>query len=132
MKRFCLALLSFSLLLPSIAQAKTHKDDFAVPCSTLWSAVKDTLRNSGKYGILGISDSEQTASYIIGGALGGKRINSLVLNPTKDGCELQTQTAFSGLAHNDAKDMKNRIDASLQKIQAQSQATDSLATQGKK
>ncbi len=93
--------------------AKTHKDDYDVPCAKLWKAVKDTLRNSGKYGIVGISDEEMTASYIIGGGLGGKRINSLVLNPNGNGCELQDQTAYSGLAHNDAGDLRKRVDASL-------------------
>lgn len=133
MKRNCLALLFVStLLLPTVALAKTHKDDFQVGCNVLWPAVKDTLRNSGKYGIVGISDSEQTASYIIGGALGGKRINSLVLNPTTDGCELQTQTAFSGLAHNDAGDLKKRVTASLAKLEAAKPVTAGTYTPGTK
>ena len=54
------ALLS-SLAIPALA--KTHKVAFAVPCSTLWPAVKDTLRNSGKYGIISIVNEELTASY---------------------------------------------------------------------
>jgi hypothetical protein len=37
----------------------------------LWPAVKDTPRNSGKYGILGIDNTEMTASFVIGGTLGG-------------------------------------------------------------
>jgi hypothetical protein len=120
MKRTYVALLLTvaTLLLPTAGLAKTHRDDFSVSCKTLWPAVKDTLRNSGKYGIVGISDSEQTASYIIGGFLGGKRINSLVLNPTKKGCELQTQTSFSGLAHNDAGDLKKRVEESLNSLNA--------------
>jgi hypothetical protein len=39
-----------------------------------------------------------------------------VLNAQGDNCELQTQTAFSGLAHDDAGDMKKRVDASLAKL----------------
>jgi hypothetical protein len=46
--------------------------------------VKDALRNSGKYGILGIDNTEMTASFVIGGTLSGKRINSLVLNAKGD------------------------------------------------
>ncbi len=103
--------------------AKTHKDDYNVPCPKLWAAVKDTLRNSGKYGILGISDEEMTASYIIGGSLGGKRINSLVLNPKGSGCDLQTQTAYSGLIHNDAGDLRKRIDASLASLEKTAPST---------
>jgi len=98
--------------------AKTHKDVYQVACSVLWPAVKDTLRNSGKYGILGIENTEMTSSFVIGGTLTGKRINSVVLNAQGDGCEMQVQTAFSGLANNDAGDFKKRVDASLAKQQA--------------
>jgi hypothetical protein len=96
--------------------AKTHTETYPVPCSVLWAAVKDTLRNSGKYGIIGIDNTEMTASFNIGGTLGGKRINSAVLTPKGDTCEMQIQTAYSGLAHNDAGDFKKRVDESLEKL----------------
>jgi hypothetical protein len=102
------------------AFAKTHKDVFTVPCSVLWPAVKDTLRNSGKYGIIGIDSTEMTASFNIGGFLKGKRINSVVLNTKGNDCEMQTQTSSSGLANNDAGDFKSRVQASLAKLQAAS------------
>ena len=115
MKTSVVALLLLALAVPAFG--KTHKDSFDVPCNQLWAAVKDTLRNSGKYGIVGISDSELTASYNIGGGLGGKRINSVVLNPQgAAGCEMQTQTAYTGLVHNDAGDFKARVDDSLAKL----------------
>lgn len=118
MKRFVVvALMLFSVATP-IAFAKTHKDDYSVSCSVLWPAVKDTLRNSGKYGIIGIDNTELTASFNIGGTLTGKRINSVVLNGKGDTCEMQVQTAFSGLANNDAGDFKKRVDASLARQQA--------------
>jgi len=98
--------------------AKTHKDMYSVPCTTLWPAVKDTLRNSGKYGILGIDNTEMTASFVIGGSAGGKRINSMVLNAKENACEMQVQTAYSGLIHNDEGDFKKRVDESLAKLQA--------------
>lgn len=113
--------------------AKTHKEAFNVSCSVLWPAVKDTLRNSGKYGIIGIDNTEMTASYNIGGNLTGKRINSLVLNPQGNGCEMQVQTAFSGLVNNDAGDMKKRVEESLAKLkpkQVESQASDSSKSSG--
>ena len=47
--------------------AKTHKENYSMSCSVLWPAVKDALRNSGKYGILGIDNTEMTASFVIGG-----------------------------------------------------------------
>lgn len=110
---FILTLLLSSLAVPS--WSKTHKDVFDIPCTTLWPAVKDVLRNSGKYGIIGIDSQEMTASYNIGGTLVGKRINSLVLNTQGDKCELQVQTAFSGLIHDDYGDLKKRVDETLAK-----------------
>lgn len=107
-------LISLSLAVPALA--KTHKDVFDVSCATLWPAVKDVLRNSGKYGIIGIDSNEMTASYNIGGTMGGKRINSLVLNPKGDKCELQVQTAYTGLIHDDAGDFKKRVEQSLAKL----------------
>src|SRR5580692_5386813 len=116
MKRWLLALPLIVLTVPAFG--KTHKDMFDVPCSTLWPAVKDTLRNSGKYGIIGIDNTEMTASFNIGGTLTGKRINSVLLNSKGDAvCEMQVQTAFSGLANNDAGDFKKRVDESLAKQQ---------------
>ena len=116
MRRF--AVVTLMLLIgagPSFA--KTHKDMYSVSCSVLWPAVKDALRNSGKYGILGIDNTEMTASFVIGGTLSGKRINSVVLNAKGDACEMQVQTAYSGLVHNDEGDFKKRVDESLAKQQ---------------
>jgi len=118
MKRIVLVLLLLTLATPAFAS--THKELYNVPCSVLWPALRDTLRNSGKYGIIGIDSNEMTASYNIGGNLTGKRINSVVLN-NKDngnGCELQIQTAYSGLVNNDAGDLKKRVDESLAKLKA--------------
>lgn len=112
MRRVAVAVLMlFIVAVPSFA--KTHKDMYSVQCSVLWPAVKDTLRNSGKYGIIGIDNTEMTASFNIGGTLAAKRVNSVVLNVKPDGCEMQMQTAFSGLTNNDAGDFKKRVDASL-------------------
>lgn len=110
------ALLLSSLAVPAFG--KTHKDVFDIPCTTLWPAIKDVLRNSGKYGIIGIDSQEMTASYNIGGTLGGKRTNSLVLNSQGDKCEMQVQTAYSGVIHDDYGDLKKRVDESLAKQKA--------------
>lgn len=117
MRRFAVVTLMLSIAAgPSFA--KTHKDMYSMQCSALWPAVKDALRNSGKYGILGIDNTEMTASFVIGGTLSGKRINSVVLNAKGDTCEMQVQTAYSGLVHNDEGDFKKRVDESLAKQQA--------------
>jgi hypothetical protein len=115
-KRIALFALLLSLAVPAFAS--THKELYNVPCSVLWPALKDTLRNSGKYGIIGIDNAEMTASYNIGGNLTGKRVNSAVLNSKDNGanCELQVQTAYSGLVNNDAGDLKKRVDESLAKL----------------
>jgi hypothetical protein len=101
--------------------AKVHKDTYSVSCTTLWSAVKDTLRNSGKYGILGMENSEMTATYSMGmGAAGQKRQNSVVLNVKGDAaCEMVIQSGYSGLTNDDAGDFKRRVDKSLAQQQPQ-------------
>jgi hypothetical protein len=116
MKRFVLVILLLTLAAPAFAS--THRDIFNVPCNELWRALKDTLRNSGKYGIIAIDNAEMTASYNMGGNLTAKRVNSAVLNSTDNGasCELQIQTAYSGLVNNDAGDLKKRVEASLSRL----------------
>jgi hypothetical protein len=121
MKKLVPVILLLALTTPAFP--KTHSDLYSVPCKVLWPAVKDTLKNSGKYGIIGIDNEEMTASYNIGGTLGGKRTNSLVLNSKESGCELQVQTAYSGLTHDDAGDLKKRVDESLAKQQANQTTT---------
>ena len=118
MKRFAVTTLMVVMVaVPTFA--KTHKEMYSVPCTTLWPAVKDTLRNSGKYGIIGIDNTEMTASYNMGGTLAMKRVNSVVLNSKGDNsCELQVQSAYSGLVNNDEGDFKKRVDASLEKLKS--------------
>jgi hypothetical protein len=122
MKRFVLVILLLTLAVPGFAS--THKDMFNVPCSVLWPALKDTLRNSGKYGVIAIDNSEMMASYNMGGNLGAKRINSAVLNSKDNGnsCELQIQTAYSGVFNNDAGDLKKRVEDSLARLMSASGA----------
>jgi hypothetical protein len=129
MKRILLLVLLLSLAVPTFAS--THKDIYNVSCNELWRALKDTLKNSGKYGILGIDNSEMTASYNIGGNLTAKRVNSAVLNSKDNGasCELQVQTAYSGLVNNDAGDLKKRVDESLAKLKSEP-LTNPTATPG--
>ena len=116
MKRIVLTVLLLSFSLPALAS--THRDDFKVPCNELWRALKDTLRNCGKYGIIAIDNTEMTASYNMGGNLAAKRTNSAVLNSKNNGtaCELQIQTAYSGALNNDAGDLMKRVEESLSKL----------------
>ncbi len=119
MKRIVLVILLLTLAAPAFAS--THRDLFNVPCNELWRALKDTLRNSGKYGIIAIDNAEMTASYNMGGNLMAKRVNSAVLNNKDNGasCELQVQTAYSGAFNNDAGDLKKRVNESLVKLKGE-------------
>jgi hypothetical protein len=117
LKRFLI--LGVLLFIAAPIFASTHRENYNVPCKTLWSAVKDTLKTSGKYGIRSIDNEEMIASYNMGGNLSDKRINSVTLNAKGDtGCEMQVQTAYSGLIHNDYGDFKERVEKSLAKFQA--------------
>lgn len=119
MKRFVLLVMLLTLAVPALAS--THRDNFNVSCNELWRALKDTLRNSGKYGIIAIDNAEMTASYNMGGNIMAKRTNSAVLNSKDNGasCELQIQTAYSGLVNDDAGDLKKRVNESLVKLKGQ-------------
>jgi hypothetical protein len=108
------------LLVVGSGFAKVHRDMYPVGCNVLWPAVKDTLRNSGKYGIMGMDSTEMTATYTMGiGAVGQKRVNSVVLNTKGDNsCEMVVQSGYSGLTNDDAGDFKKRVDKSLAQLQS--------------
>jgi hypothetical protein len=75
MKRFAAAAaLLFLVATPSFC--KTHVEPYPLSCSVLRPAVKDTLRNSGKYGILGIDNTEMTASFVIVGARSAESVST--------------------------------------------------------
>jgi hypothetical protein len=111
MKRFTCLILFAAFALP--AAAKTHKDAYNMACSALWPAVKDVLKTSGKYNIIGIDSTEMTASFTVGSVFSGKLMNSVVLNAKGTGCEMWVNTAYRGIEHNDAGDFKKRVDESL-------------------
>jgi len=115
LKRTVIALcLMLSAALP--ATAKTHKDAYPMACTALWPAVKDVLKTSGKYNIIGIDSTEMTASFTVGSVWSGKMLNSVVLNVEGAGCEMWINTAYRGVEHHDADDFKKRVDASLTRL----------------
>ena len=113
MKLAVVALISLTLAVPMFA--KTHNDTYPVPCSELWEAVQDTIKNSGNYILVVADNTQMTASYNINGAL-RSRANSVHLNPQDASCVMQVQSSYSGLAHDDAGDFKTRVDQSLAKL----------------
>ena len=118
MRRFA-GVVAVLLVVVGSSFAKVHRDMYPMGCSVLWPAVKDTLRNSGKYGIMGMDSTEMTATYTMGiGAVGQKRVNSVVLNTKGDNaCEMVVQSGYSGLTNDDAGDFKKRVDKSLAQLQ---------------
>jgi hypothetical protein len=114
-KRFVIVALLPTLAVPAFA-AGTHQDVFNVPCSVLWSAVNDAVKNSGKYGIVGTDNTAMTASFTAGGGPGARTV-SVVLHAQGNSCEMQT-TVGAGPPHNDAGAFKTRVTASLAKLPA--------------
>lgn len=113
MKRFVVAaIVSLTLAAPTFGA--THKNTYPVPCSELWGAVNDTLKNSGKYIVGAIDKTEMTAAYSMGGVR--HATNSVTLKSQGAGCEMQIQSTYRGLMHDDASDFKSRVDASLAKL----------------
>ncbi len=114
MKRFVNVTLLLTLAVPAFA--KMQSDVFIVPCSVLWPAVNDTVKNSGKYGIIGVDNTALTTSFTTGGGPGMRTI-WVVLKAQGNSCEMQTQVS-AGPPHGDAGAFKNRVTASLAKLQA--------------
>jgi len=112
-KRFVNVALLLTLAVPAFA--KMQSDVFIVPCSVLWPAVNDTVKNSGKYGIMGVDNTAMTTSFTTGGGPGMRTI-WVVLKAQGNSCEMQTQVG-AGPPHNDAGAFKNRVTASLARLQ---------------
>ena len=115
MRRFAVAL-AMLLTVAGTSFAKTHREPYSIPCATLWTAVKDNLRNSGEYRILWLDSTEMGASFAVGGQGQGMRVDSVVLNAKGAGCEMILQMGWGGGGFtDDAGDFKKRVDAALAK-----------------
>ena len=115
MRSLVATLISLAFALPAFG--KTHNNTYSVPCSQLWDAVQDTIRNSGNYTLVLADSNQMTASYNIKGTIHG-RTNSVHLEAQGSSCEMQVQSSFSGVFQADADDFKNRVDQSLAKLKA--------------
>ncbi len=116
MRRSIVAFLLLVLAMP--AYAKTHIDEFNIPCGSLWPAIKDTLSNSDKFVVVNLNDADRTASFSAGGHYTVSRINSVALIAQGNHCEMQTQTSVEGWGLNDAGDFKKQVKQSLAKLQS--------------
>jgi hypothetical protein len=117
------ALISLVLVLPAFG--KTYKSTYPVPCSDVWSAVKDTLSNPENYSVDESDDAQMTAAYkvkhaahvtITGAAL--QRTNHVALVSKGTECEMRVGSNYSGFEHDDKGDFKKRVDDSLAKLKA--------------
>jgi hypothetical protein len=122
MKFVVIAFMTLIFAVPAFS--KTHKDSYPQPCSELWTAVKDTISNPDNYTLQGTpDDAKMTASYnvkhavhlSISGAV-AQHTNQITLISKGSGCEMQVESSFSGLAHDDAGDFKKRVEESLAKV----------------
>ena len=86
--------------------------------------MKDTISNPDNYTVQGTPDDvKMTASYnvkhavhlSISGAV-AQHTNQITLVSKGTGCEMQVESSFSGLAHDDAGDFKKRVEESLAKL----------------
>ena len=115
------ALMSLVLALPAFG--KTYKSTYPVPCSDVWSAVKDTLSNPENYSVDESDDAQMTAAYkvkhaahvtITGAAL--QRTNHVTLVSKGTECEMRVGSNYSGFEHDDKGDFRKRVDESLAKL----------------
>jgi len=115
------ALMSLVLALPAFG--KTYKSTYPVPCSDVWSAVKDTLSNPENYSVDESDDAQMTAAYkvkhaahvtITGAAL--QRTNHVTLVSKGAECEMRVGSNYSGFEHDDKGDFRKRVDESLAKL----------------
>ncbi len=58
MKSVIAALILLTLAAPVFG--KTHNETYPVPCSELWNAVQDTVKNSGNYSLVVADNTQMT------------------------------------------------------------------------
>ena len=120
-KALCVVLAVLILTLP--ATAGTHKETYSNPCSEVWTAVKGTLGKVENYEIKIADETRMTASYsvkhsahvTITGAL-RQRPNTVSLTTKGTGCQMEVQSNYSGVEHNDAGDFITRVKEALDKL----------------
>lgn len=94
----------------------TRTETFDVTCQVLWTALNDTLKNSGYYDIIQIDTSDMMAIYAIGEKF-GHRMDDTILRPKDNGCSMQITIPPRewALTQNDAKSLSQRVHAVLSK-----------------
>ena len=119
---------AMSIFLARPMFGETYKSAYPIPCSSLWSAVKDTLSNPKDYQVKKTDDTKMTASYKVNHSIHItitetilQRTNKVTLVPNASGCEMQVVSNYSGIEHDDRGDFKKRVDDALAKATAPGQ-----------
>jgi hypothetical protein len=103
----------------SWAWAKVHTEIFDITCNVLWSALNDTLKNSGKYSTITLDDPDVMAVFVVGsGSKKDKdvgRIDYAILKGKENGCSMQVIETLHQTFRNDADALTKRVKESLSK-----------------
>ncbi len=113
MARFLLFPLLFALAVPT--SARPHKEKQPVPCSDLWTAVRETLAKASDYTVEALDNEDMRANFIVVGAR-YPQTNLVHLKPRNSGCDLQLRIGFTGI--DDEWAFRNRVSRALKKLNA--------------
>ena len=124
-----IAVLSLSIALPAVGAS--HETNYSNSCSDLWPAVKNVINNPKSYKVVSSDDAKWTAFYdvkhkehlSISGAL-AQKTNQVTLVAQGTGCQMQVNSSFSGLTHDDQGDFVKRVNEALAKQQAEGKPTE--------
>ncbi len=102
----------------------SHETSYSNSCSELWPAVKEVINNPGNYKMVSTDDAKWTAFYdvkhkehlSISGAV-AQKTNQVTLVSQGTGCQMQVNSSFSGLTHDDQGDFVKRVNEALAKLQ---------------
>lgn len=98
---------------------KVHSETFDVTCKALWSALNDTLENSGKYTIVSTDAPDMMAIYGVGrGKKEAGRMDYVVLRPQENSCALQLIETFNLGFGSDVGGLNKRVKESLLRAQS--------------
>ena len=127
--RFLVLALLLLLALPALCA--NHETNYSNPCSELWPAVKQVINSPENYKMVSTDDAKWTAFYdvkhkqhlSISGAV-AQKTNQVTLVTQGTGCQMQVNSSFSGLTHDDQGDFVKRVNDALAKPQGAAKAAE--------
>ena len=127
--RFLALALLILLALPALGA--NHETNYSNPCSELWPAVKQVINSPESYRMVSTDDAKWTAFYdvkhkqhlSISGAV-AQKTNQVTLVTQGTGCQMQVNSSFSGLTHDDQGDFVKRVNDALAKPQGAAKAAE--------